>query len=113
MGIKAGLFSSPKIYEGECYSLIDWEKEFAKFDGTTLFQDVQRFSDLSDGYLVQHPDYPNVIGDARYSMLPTTVSPLWGITIDTVNTDQHVSFDSYRDASEKTRFAFLDMLFGK
>jgi inner membrane protein len=112
MGVRVGLFSSPVIYVGECYTLLNWKEECKPFRGTVLYNDIQRFSELSDGYLVQHPDYPNVIGDARYSMLPTTISPLWGITADSTVTDQHVSFDSYRDTSEETREKFINMILG-
>ena len=111
MGVRVG-FSSPEVLEGECYPLLDWQQEFESYQETVLFNDIQRFSQLSEGYLVEHPDYPNVIGDARYSMLPTAILPLWGITIDTTKTDQHVSFDSYRDTSEETRQAFISMLLG-
>lgn len=112
MGVRAGLFSSPTIYEGECSPLLNWMEEYNSFEGSVLYNDIQRFSELSEGYLVQHPDYTNVIGDARYSMLPTTISPLWGIKVDTNKTEQHVSFDSYRDTSEEIREAFKNMVFG-
>ncbi len=113
MGVRSGIFSESKIYLGECKSLLDWETEYESFSETILYDDIRRFSELSDGYLVRHPNHPEVIGDGRYSMLPTTVSPLWGITIDTTKTSQHVAFDSYRDTSPETRESFLEMLFGK
>ncbi|HCI70160.1 MAG TPA: hypothetical protein DHV30_06040 [Balneola sp.] len=78
-----------------------------------MYKDIERFSELSDGLLVRHPNHPNVLGDARYSMLPTTTSPLWGITIDTTKADHHVNFDSFRDASLETRTKFLDMILGR
>ncbi|MBO6794943.1 MAG: metal-dependent hydrolase [Balneolaceae bacterium] len=112
MGIRAGFFSEPKIYDGTCAPLVDLQQEYSNFAGTVLYDDIRRFSELSDGLLVRHPEYPNVLGDGRYSMLPTTLSPLWGITADTTIADQHVRFDSYRDASEEVRNAFLDMILG-
>ncbi len=113
IGVRVGIFSSPIIYEGECYPILDWMEEYENIKGTVLYEDILRFSDLSEGYLVQHPDYPGVIGDARYSMLPTIISPLWGITVDTAKTNQHVSFNSYRDTSQKTREKFMKMVLGK
>ncbi len=112
-GIRAGLFSTPIIYEGECAALVDWNSTYKPFKSTVMYKDIERFSELSDGLLVRHPIHPNVLGDARYSMLPTTTSPLWGITIDTAKTDQHVTFDSYRDASQEIRTKFLDMILGR
>ncbi len=112
-GIRASLFSTPVVYEGDCVTLVDWRSEFKAFKGSVMYNDIERFSELSNGLLVRHPNYPKILGDARYSMLPTTISPLWGITIDTTKTDQHVAFDSYRDASPKVRTEFLNMILGR
>lgn len=112
-GIRARLFSTPLVYEGECAVLVDWNSTYKPFNGTVMYKDIERFSELSDGLLVRHPNHSNVLGDARYSMLPTTTSPLWGITIDTTKTDQHVTFDSFRDASPEIRTKFLDMILGR
>lgn len=111
--IRVGIFSTPIVYEGECASLVDWKTEFKAFRPTVMYRDIERFSALSEELIVQHPNHPNVIGDARYSMLPTSVSPLWGITIDTTKTNQHVPFDTYRDASPEIRSKFLDMVLGR
>lgn len=113
MGVRTSLLTKAEVYQGECTRLLDWETEYQHYQGTVLYDDIHRFSELSNGYLVLHPDHSNVIGDARYSMLPTTTSPLWGITIDTSNTNKHVSFDSFRDTSSETREAFIIMLLGR
>jgi len=112
-GIRAGLFSAPIVYEGDCAILVDWNSDFKPFNNTMMYKDIERFSKLSNGLLVRHPDHPNVLGDARYSMLPTSISPLWGIAIDTTKTGEHVTFDSYRDASPEIRTEFLNMILGE
>ncbi|HET8864766.1 MAG TPA: metal-dependent hydrolase [Gracilimonas sp.] len=112
-GIRLFPFSEPIIYKGETAPLLDWRDEFNNFKGTILYDDIERFSKLSDDFLIKHPDHENVIGDARYSMLPTTLSPLWGIEIDTTRPDQHIDFGTYRDASPEVRQDFMDMLFGR
>jgi inner membrane protein len=112
-GIRLSLFSDPVIFEGESNSLLDWKTKFSSFEGSTFYNDIQRFSDLSDGYLINHPEHENVIGDGRYSMLPTTFSPLWGITVDTTKPEQHVEFDTYRDANNRVRQEFFNLLWGK
>ncbi|MEQ8525291.1 metal-dependent hydrolase [Gracilimonas sp.] len=109
-GVKLIPFSDPVIYDGESASLLQWKQEFNHLKGTTLYKDIARFSKLSDAVLIWHPDYNNVIGDGRYSMLPTTLSPLWGIEIDTTNTNQHVEFGTYRDANKEVRETFMEML---
>lgn len=112
-GVRISPFSETVIYNGESAPLLDWEKEFATYKGTTLYKDIQRFSVLSDGYLVRHPKKDKVIGDGRYAMLPTSTSPLWGIKIDTTRPGQHVDFKTYRDAGPEIRESYLDMLLGR
>lgn len=112
-GLRSLPFAEPIIYEGESVELLQWKDVYSQFEGSVLYQDIQRFSDLSESVLIQHPDHKNVIGDGRYSMLPTTNAPLWGIEIDTTNTGQHVKFGTYRDASKEVRESFIDMLFGR
>lgn len=112
-GVRLLPFAAPDIYIGESAALLDWQKEFNAFKGTTLYEDIQRFSTLSKGVLVFHPEYENVIGDGRYAMLPTSVNPLWGIEIDTTRPNQHIYFSPYRDAGPEVRKAFKNMLLGK
>lgn len=112
-GVRISPFSNPIIYKGESVPLLDWQNEYATYRGTTLYKDIQRFSKLSDGFLIHHPQQANVIGDGRYAMLPTSLSPLWGIEIDTTRPDEHVSFETFRDAGPEIREAFLDMLLGR
>lgn len=112
-GIRTSVFSGIKIYEGESAPLVVPEVEYSDFESTTLYNDLQRFTRLSDGFLVRHPNQPDVIGDAAYSMLPTSLIPLWGVEADTTQPEQHISFNYYRDASVEIREAFKKMLFGK
>ena len=112
-GIRAGLFSSVTIYEGESTELVNLEEEFGDYKNTTLYDDLKRFERLSEGYLVRHPEKPQIIGDGRYSMLPTSTLPLWGVEADTTQTGQHLPFLYFRDAGEEVRTEFLEMLLGK
>ncbi|SMO76117.1 metal-dependent hydrolase [Gracilimonas mengyeensis] len=112
-GVRLAPFSDSIIYEGERTKLLNWQEEFSEYKGITLYNDIQRFSELSGSILIKHPDYENVLGDGRYSMLPTTLSPLWGIKIDTTRPAQHVDFGTYRDANPQVRQRFMDMLLGR
>ncbi|WP_020402141.1 metal-dependent hydrolase [Gracilimonas tropica] len=112
-GLQSLPFAEPVVLEGTSAPLLQWKDAYSQFEGSVLYQDIQRFSDLSEGVLIQHPDHKNVIGDGRYSMLPTTNAPLWGIEIDTTQPNTHVEFGTYRDASEEVRESFIDMLFGR
>lgn len=112
-GVRISPFSETIIYRGESVPLLDWQNEYATYKGTTLYEDIRRFSKLSQGFLIRHPKQDHVIGDGRYAMLPTSLSPLWGIEIDTTRPHQHVAFNTYRDAGPEVRKSFLNMLFGR
>jgi len=111
--IRTGLISGIKIYEGESAPRIIIEEDFSEFEGTLMYNDLLRFKRLSESFLVRHPEYPEVIGDARYSMLPTRLTPLWGVKTDTTKTNTHLPFLYFRDASDEVREEFLNMLLGK
>ena len=112
-GIRTGMLSGIDVYDGESKPLVIVKDDFNSFRGTTLYNDLTRFSRLSDGFLVRHPGQPDVIGDAAYSMLPTSLVPLWGVEMDTARPGRHVSFNYYRDTSEEVRDSFTNMLLGR
>jgi inner membrane protein len=111
--IRTGLISGIDIYEGESAPRIIIENEFSEFEGTVFYSDLLRFKQLSENFLVRHPEKPNVIGDARYSMLPTKLIPLWGVEVDTTDTERHLPFLYFRDAGEEIRSEFTDMLLNR
>ena len=77
---------------------------------SVLYRDIQRFAFFSDDFLAWHPEHPNVLGDVRYAMLPTSTRPLWGIELNLENPNQHVTYDTYRSMSDTEREAFIAML---
>lgn len=111
--VRTGYFSGIRIYPGESAPVVVPEEEFLAYKSTTLYTDLQRFSRLSEGFLVRHPHQPDIIGDAAYSMLPTSLIPLWGVEIDTNNPENHVNFRYFRETGENIREPFIDMLLGR
>lgn len=111
--VRTGFFAIPAIYEGESLPLVDLSRDFAQLAGSRTFQDLERFSELSQGYLVRHPDVPNVVGDGRYSMLPTSLKPLWGLEYDPEKPETTPRFKTFREASREVRERYLEMLLGK
>lgn len=112
-GIRAGWFSGINYYEGDSAPRITPATDFSEIEGTQKWRDIQRFERLSDGYLAWHPRDKNVLGDARYAMLPTRIEPLWGIRIDRSDTDSPTPFVNIRDAGPEVRNRFTDMLLGR
>lgn len=106
-------FTEPRIYPGESAARFVPERDRPELAGKVSGRDLERFSRLSEGYLVTHPDDPNAIGDARYAMLPTSLSPLWAVHLDPAEPDGHVEFRTYRDSSPAVRQALKAMLLGE
>jgi inner membrane protein len=80
--------------------------------GSVQAEDVVRFAKVSDGFLARHPSIPNVIGDVRYSILPDSTRPLWGIEIQAEREHAHVGFRTFREHTKEDRQHFFAMLRG-
>ena len=80
---------------------------------SVLQQDIIRFDTFSNGFLALDANDENLIIDVRYSNLPHTIKPLWGIRIDVTQPNQHAQYELMRDKSPETRQQFIDMLFNK
>lgn len=112
--IRVGLFSKPRIYPGESIEKFVLERDLSTLPpASVLAQDVARFSHFSAGLLAIRPEQPNVLVDVRYSNLPMTLAPLWGIEINPEQPDQHAKYMLYRDSSRATREKFITLLLGE
>lgn len=111
-GFRLAPLGETRVYEGAAAPRLNWRREYASIQGSTLFDDLNRFDTLSEGYLVHHPLHALVVGDGRYAMLPTQIQPLWGITVDPRRPHDHAPFDSYRQFDAPVRQRFVQMLRG-
>ena len=112
--IRMPLFSEAQIYHGDSLPIFSFEKDMYYLESeTTLYRDIERFIRFSDGFIANDPTQYNVIGDIRYSMLPISTKPLWGIRIDSRYPDEHVSYEFFREDAQEVRPVFLALLFGK
>ncbi len=105
--------TAPRLYPGESAPLVVPQRDFPELDTTVSGNDLERFARLSEGYLVRHPGERNAIGDARYAMLPNSLSPLWAVRFNPAAPDRHVEFRTYRDSSPEVRTALKAMLLGR
>jgi len=80
--------------------------------GTAMASDIARFTRLSEGYVIRHPERPGVLGDVRYAMLPNSTLPLWGISLDLDKPDRHAALLTFRHLEPSGRGRFLTMLRG-
>ena len=110
-GIRIGITGKVKIYIGSSVPLFVPEQDLTMISkDSVLYQDVLRFSSLVDGYIALYPGKPNLLGDARYSLLATSTEPLWAISLNRQQPDQHVQYAFYRNTDATLRQTFLDML---
>jgi inner membrane protein len=103
---------TPKIYPGgeiEVYEIPN--ADLAPSANPRMAKDVARFARLSDGFLGQHPEAADVIGDVRYGMLPTSTVPLWGIKINPAQPETAAEFVKFRIIGPGDKEAFYGMLF--
>jgi inner membrane protein len=111
--VRVGWFAGDKIYPGESATLVRPDAVSAAPAGSRMRRDIERFSYFSDDLLTYHPDDPDVIGDARYAMLPTSMTPLWAIRVDAERPDEHVEFIVDRTLTPRQRQRFIGMLLGR
>lgn len=103
-----------KIYEGVSVPSFSSEAIVDSINkDSVIMSDIARFTRFSDGYIAMDPYRPNVLGDMRYSLLPTSASSLWGITLDWDRPDEHTPYRFYRENTRETRAEFIRMLKGE
>ncbi|MGH1419888.1 MAG: metal-dependent hydrolase [Hyphomicrobiaceae bacterium] len=103
-----------RVYSGGYARVFDQERDFPKLAAkSVLSRDIARFSRLASSYVVLDPGRDNVLIDIRYSMLPTSITPMWGIDLNVTTTSQHAKFEIYRDRPNNARDLFFAMLFGR
>ncbi len=112
--IRVGPIAGARIYEGDSLPALDFAGLVAELPpNSRLARDLARFERFSEGYLVRHPEQPDVIGDPRYAMLPDSMVPLWGIRIEESDPDAPVKWETFRRSDPAFRERFLAMLRGR
>jgi inner membrane protein len=112
--IRVGLFDAGRVIEGESVARFSLNKDLPQLDeSSVLYTDILRFLSFSDGYVAFDRMQANVLGDIRYSMLPVSARPLWGIVIDPDRPQVHADYQFFRDSSQSVRETFIDLLFDR
>lgn len=106
-------WSRARTYPGGSVPRFDVREAPGIAQDSVLAGDIARFDRLADGYLARHPHRPEVLGDARYAMLPNSTIPLWGIVVDPARADRHVELLTLRELNAGVRRDFLAMLRGR
>lgn len=111
--VRVGLFKENIIYTGNSVPVLNIQRDLPGLSKQArLYRDIERFRMFSSGYVAIDPEMPGVIGDIRYSMLPMSTKPLWGIVIDAEQPDRHADYRFFRDTGRETRQTFIKMVLG-
>ncbi|MBK1880013.1 metal-dependent hydrolase [Pelagicoccus mobilis] len=112
--IRVAKLGKPQIYEGAHLPAYDLESALANHpEDSPLASDLTRFNHFSEGYLAALPDEPNFITDLRYSAIPNSINPLWGLNLNEINQAGHAAFENRRALSEEDRESFARMFKGE
>ena len=105
---------SVRVYPGGATDRVVPERDLTALPGdSTGYRDALRFAEFSEGYTAWHPELPRLLGDVRYSMIPTSLVPLWGIVLEPDNVAAHARYRFFRELSEEQRERFVAMLLGR
>lgn len=111
--VRVGVASKPFVYRGGAVRRIQPIDLVPPLSmNSTQASDLVRFARVSEGFLARHPERRNVIGDIRYSMLPDSIEPLWGIAVHAERETEHVELRTFRDFTKEDRQKFFAMLRG-
>jgi len=111
--IRVGL-SNDRIYQGEIVKSVIPKNNFSTIDGASqLYQDIIRFQTFSNNYIILDPRDQTILGDIRYSILPNSAKPLWGIKINPNKADDHTTYLTMRKNSANLRKKYIDMVLGR
>lgn len=110
--VRAGL-AERKVYPGDRIELLNTQNDFSELPvESVLYHDIQRFVHWSDGFVFYDKEQ-QLLGDARYSLLPSSLAPLWALAISPDQPEQHANYVVFRKASQNQRHQFMAMLLGK
>ncbi|MDA1265591.1 MAG: metal-dependent hydrolase [Planctomycetota bacterium] len=111
--IRVPWFGRPEVIEGTQVPVLDLVDYQRRFHLSPLqLADVERFRHFSNGYLIEDPRHPGVIGDLRYAALPDAVAPLWGIDPTGKAPEEHLAYRTFRGLGPRERERWLDLVLG-
>lgn len=90
--LRVGL-GEPVFYEGQRVPMLDVSRQWPKIsEQSVLARDIEKFRWFSDNWLYSVAPPEGMVSDLRYSMLPHTITPLWGILVDPGKQDEPAPF---------------------
>jgi len=112
-GVRPSILGEPRMYPGESAKRFTTDHYTALPNDSRLRSDLGRFAFFADELLSPSTVAANLIGDARYSMRPDSLRPIWSVRFDINEPDQRVAVMTDREMSAADRTRFLEMLMGQ
>jgi len=106
-----------KYILGDSIQKLDVKRDFPWLpEESQQAKDIERFRWFSDDFLAVSKDDETLIVDMRYSFLPNSIKPMWGIEINKILVDEgdmntHVFYEMNNRLDAATRKRFIEMLF--
>jgi len=112
--VRIGIFEDDRLYQGSNIQKFTIHDSIPGNNSDPVkINDIKRFRNFTNDFLVISPGMDDVIGDIRYSALPNGSQPLWGIKIDSEKEGDHVEMINSFGTEKTGRKTFLKMLKGK
>jgi inner membrane protein len=76
-------------------------------------RDVRRFFHFSNNWVAQLPKEPQTLGDLRYSALPDSLTPLWGMQILPPDTIPPIKWREFNKMETRNWDRFRSLITGE
>jgi inner membrane protein len=110
--IRPGVLGPTRVYAGDQAVRFKVSQLDSLGRDSGLRRDIERFAFFSDNLLAQVDGTFSQLGDARYSMRPDSLHPIWSIRFNVAEPDQSVIVVTDREMSAADRKRFMKMLRG-
>jgi len=115
IAIRCGL-GTPTLLQGESSPVFNHpDQAIATLQldpATPQARDVRRFFHFSGNWVAVVPGEANTLGDLRYSTLPDTLAPLWGIRLNPAGATPSVEWRTFRTLNAATWNRFFAFIIG-
>jgi len=112
--VRVPWWGAPQLLGGARHPVFDAQEFSDRFElDAVQRQDIERFRDFSDDFLIEDPRFEGVVSDFRYAALPGSVAPLWGLEVTGLSPGEHARFSRFNRFDPEMRQTFYSQLMGE
>lgn len=107
--------STVRLFAGESVPVLDTSAELPWLTaGSRQARDLERFREVSNGWLALDPDVAHRVVELRYSLVPNRIAPYWALELDPeAAPGTHARFVTTRERRPEQGLELLDMVLGR